>query len=98
MGVTRPDHRTRTEPAMISSHQDTPSCQWFPRLAAALDPRSAPRLVRLLRAAGLSGQYQPCYTTIAAAGKKADSIAARLLLHAVAPLAADRPRPTLALD
>ena len=99
---------------MTSSHQDTPSCQWFSRLASALDPRSAPRLARLLlgavlargrrtvtawiRAVGLSGQYQPCYTTVAAAGKQADHVSARLLNEAVKPLVADQPRITLALD
>jgi hypothetical protein len=52
-----------------------PPCQWFPRLASALDPRSAPRLARLLlgavlargrrtvtawiRAVGLSREYKP---------------------------------------
>ena len=80
---------------MTSSHQDKPSCQWFSRLASALDPRSAPRLARLLlgavlargrrtvtswiRAVGLGGQFQPCYTTVAAAGKQADLASARLL-------------------
>ena len=99
---------------MTSSHQDTPPCQWFSRLASALDPRSAPRLARLLlgavlargrrtvtswiRAAGLSDRYQPCYTTVAAAGKRADLASARLLNDAVRPLVADQERLTLALD
>ena len=55
---------------------------WFSVLASVLDPRSGPRLVRLLagaflargrrtvtswiRAAGLSSEYRPCYTTLAA--------------------------------
>jgi DDE superfamily endonuclease len=99
---------------MTSSHQDTPTCQWFPRLASALDPRSAPRLARLLlgavlargrrtvtawiRAVGLSREYKPCYTTVAAAGKQADNVSARLLNDAVKPLVADQERLTLALD
>ena len=99
---------------MTSSHQDKPSCQWFSRLASALDPRSAPRLARLLlgavlargrrtvtgwiRAVGLGGQYRPCYTTVAAAGKQADLASARLFNDAVRPLVADQPRITLALD
>ena len=29
---------------MTSSHHDVPPCQWFSRLAAFLDRRSAPRL------------------------------------------------------
>ena len=73
---------------MTSSHQDGPACQWFSHLAAFLDRRSAPRLARLflgallargrrtvtswIRAAGLSQQYQRCYTTVAAVGKKAE--------------------------
>jgi hypothetical protein len=99
---------------MTSSHPDPSPRQWFSRLAAALDRRSAPRLVLLffgavlargrrtvtswIRAAGLSAQFRPCYTTVAAAGKKADSVAARLALAAVKPPVAEAPRLTLALD
>ena len=99
---------------MPSSHPLPPSCHWFSALAAALDPRSAPRLAWLLvgavlargrrtvtswvRAAGLSNEYRPCYTTVAAAGQRADSIAARLLSGVVKPLVADATRLTLALD
>ena len=39
-----------------------------------------------IRAAGLSRQYQPCYTTVAAAGKRADNIAGRLIHEVVKPL------------
>jgi hypothetical protein len=76
--------------------------------------RSAPRLAWLLfgavlaagrrvvtgwiRAAGLSGEFRPCYTTVAAAGGQADAIAARLA-HAVAkPLVAGADRLLFALD
>jgi DDE superfamily endonuclease len=99
---------------MPSSHPLPPSCHWFPRLASALDPRSAPRLAWLLvgailargrrtvtnriRAAGLSGEYRPCYTTVAAAGKKTDLIAAHLAHEVVKPLVADAQRLTFALD
>ncbi|HWT80279.1 MAG TPA: transposase [Candidatus Methylomirabilis sp.] len=99
---------------MTSSHQDAPPCQWFSRLAAFLDRRSAPRLAWLflgallargrrtvtswIRAAGLSTQFRPCYTTVAAAGKKAKDIAARLVCEVVKPLVADLARLTLALD
>ena len=99
---------------MTSSHLVTTSCHWFSRLAAVLDRRSAPRLVLLflgavlargrrtvtswIRAAGLSGEFRPCYTTVAAAGKKADHVAARLALEAVKPMVAESPRLTLALD
>jgi hypothetical protein len=99
---------------MPSSHPLPPSCHWFSRLASALDPRSAPRLAWLLvgavlargrrtvtswiRAAGLSGEYRPCYTTVSAAGKRADLIAARLAHAVVKPLVAGTGRLTFALD
>ena len=89
---------------MTSSHPLPPPCQWFSRLASALDRRSAPRLARLflgavlargrrtvtswIRAAGLSDEFRPCYTTVAAAGKRADLIAARLAHEVVKPLVA----------
>src|SRR5262249_40336544 len=109
--VTLP--RTAEGPAMTSSHPNPAPCHWFSRLAGLLDPRSAPRLARLLlgavlargrrtvtswiRAAGLSREFRPCYTAVAAAGKRADLIAARLACDAVRPLAAAG-RLTLALD
>lgn len=99
---------------MPSSHPLPPSCHWFSRLASALDPRSAPRLAWLIvgavlargrrtvtswiRAAGLSDEYRPCYTTVSAAGKRADSIAARLVHEVVRPLVATTDRLTFALD
>ncbi len=99
---------------MLSSRPDPPPCHWFSVLASALDPRSAPRLAWLLvgtvlargrrtvtswiRAAGLSGEYRPCYTTMAAAGARADSIAARLAHGVVKPLVATAARLTFALD
>src|SRR4051794_25951763 len=99
---------------MASSHPLPVPCQWFDRLAAALDRRSAPRLALLflgailargrrtvttwIRAAKLSGQYQPCYIAVAAAGKRADRIARRLLTEVVRPLLKGATRLTLALD
>jgi DDE superfamily endonuclease len=99
---------------MISSPINTPSCQWFTQLASALDKRSAPRLVLLflgvvlargrrtvtswIRAASLSDQFRHCYTAVAAAGKKADEIAARLFLAVIKPLLSQSERITLALD
>src|SRR6187399_407712 len=96
------DPRPRTEPTMPSSHPLPPSCHLFSRLASALDPRSAPRLAWLLvgavlargrrtvtswiRAAGLSGEYRPCYTTVAAAGEKSDLLAAHVAHEVVKPL------------
>src|SRR4051812_3879296 len=99
---------------MPSSHPLPPSCHWFSRLASALDPRSALRLAWLLvgavlargrrtvtswiRAAGLSGEYRPCYTTVAATGKKGDLIAAHLAHQVVKPLVAGAERLMFALD
>jgi hypothetical protein len=99
---------------MTSSHPLPAPCQWFARLAAALDRRSAPRLALLflgavlalgrrtvtswIRAAGLSDQFRPCYTAVAAAGKKAGAIAAHLVLAVIKPLVSGVARLTLALD
>ena len=99
---------------MTSSHPTPAPCQWFARLAAVLDRRSAPRLALLflgavlargrrtvtswIRAAGLSGQYQSCYLAVAAAGKKAETIAAYLVTTVVKPLLSGVERVTLALD
>ena len=99
---------------MTSSHPLPAPCQWFSRLAAALDRRSAPRLALLLlgavlargrrtvttwiRAAKLSDPFRPCYTAVAAAGKRADRIARRLLTEVVRPLLKGATRLTLALD
>jgi hypothetical protein len=99
---------------MTSSHATRRLCHWSPILASALDPRSAPRLARLflgailargrrtvtswIRAAGLGDEFRPCYTTVSAAGKRSDRIAARLAHEVVKPLVADAPRLVLALD
>ena len=99
---------------MISSQPTPAPCQWFSRLASVLDRRSATRLAMLflgavlargrrtitswIRAAKLSDQFRPCYTAVAAAGKKADSIAARLVIEAIKPLVAGAERLTVALD
>jgi hypothetical protein len=99
---------------MTSSHPTAAPCQWLSCLAAALDRRSAPRLALLflgavlargrrtvttwIRAAKPSGQYQSCYIAVAAAGKRADRIARRLLTEVVRPLLEGATRLTLALD
>jgi hypothetical protein len=99
---------------MISSHLASAPCQWFSSLASALDRRSAPRLALLflgavlargrrtvtawIRAAKLSDEFRPCYTAVAAAGKKAETIAAYLVLAVVKPLVSRVERLTLALD
>ena len=99
---------------MSSSHTSPMPCHWFSHLAGVLDPRSAPRLAQLLlgsllargrrtvtswiRAVGLGRDYKPCYTTVAAAGKRSDLIAARLANEVVKPLVAKDSRLMLALD
>src|SRR6476659_7826313 len=99
---------------MPSSHPLPPSCHWFSRLASALGLRSAPRLAWLLigavlaagrrtvtswiRAAGLSGEFRPCYTAVAAAGRQADAVAARLAHAVVKPLVGGMGRLLFALD
>src|SRR3954463_5316171 len=102
MAVTRPArHLDPSRAPMASSPLLPVPCQWFSRLAAALDRRSTPRLALLflgavlargrrtvtswIRAARMSDQFQSCYIAVAAAGKKADSIAARLVIEAVKP-------------
>jgi hypothetical protein len=83
---------------MALSHPSTPWDQWLPAVSAALDPRSAARLVRRflgallatgrrtvtswVRAAGLTAEFRPAYTTLAALGQRTDHGAARLA-HAV---------------
>jgi len=99
---------------MSSSHTTATPCHWFSHLAAVVDRRSAPRLALLflgallargrrtvtswIRAVGLGHDYKPCYTTVAAAGKRSDLIAARLANAVVKPLVARERRLTLALD
>jgi hypothetical protein len=99
---------------MTSSHIAGRLCHWFSTLAEALDARSAPRLACLflgairargrrtvttwIRAAGLSADFRPCYTTVAAAGKRADGVAVRLIYEVLKPLLAGMSRVVLALD
>jgi hypothetical protein len=99
---------------MSFSSPAPPLGYWFSVLASVLDPRSGPRLAKLLvgaflargrrtvtswiRAAGLSSEYRPCYTTLSAAGRRADSMAARLLHTVLKPLLRDTDRVVFALD
>src|SRR5262249_41393416 len=104
----------RSRSPMVSSHATSAPCQCFTRLASALDSRSAPRLALLflgavlaqgrrtvtswIRAAGLGDRFRSCYIAVAAAGKKADRIASRVLTEVVRPLVSGASRLTLALD
>ena len=99
---------------MTSSHIARRLCHWFSALASPLDARSAPRLACLflgailargrrtvpswIRGAGLGAEFRPCYTTVAAAGTRADRVAARLAHEVVKPLLAGLNRLVLALD
>lgn len=51
-----------------------------------------------IRAAGLGPEFRPCYTTVAAAGKRADLIGARLAREVLGPLLAGINRLVFALD
>jgi hypothetical protein len=99
---------------VTSSHIARRLCHWFSALASALDRRSAPRLACLflgaivargrrtvtsrIRSAGLGQEFRPCYTTVSAAGKRADGIAARLAHEVLGPLLAGMSRLVFALD
>src|SRR6516165_1422406 len=110
--ITPARHPERSRPPMTSSQSLPVPCQWFARLASALDRRSAPRLALLflgavlargrrtvtswMRAAGLSVRFRTCYTAVAAAGKKAGTIVASLALAVIKPLVSGSERLTLA--
>lgn len=80
-------------PALLSA--------WFAQLVGPLDRRSAPRLLLLLcgallargrrtvtawfRAAGITDQFRPAYRALWAAGRRAESLAGRLLRGVLLP-------------
>jgi hypothetical protein len=55
-------------------------------------------VTRWLRAAGLTDQFRPAYTTVAAAGRRTDSLAARLVHGVLKPLLGPAERFVFALD
>jgi DDE superfamily endonuclease len=81
-------------PALLSA--------WLATCAASLDARSAPRLLVLLvgalfargrrtvtswfRAAGVTTDFRRAYSALGAAGRRAEALAHRLLVYALAPL------------
>jgi len=93
---------------------DPTPCQWFSQLADLLDARSAPRLIRLflgavlaagrrtvtcwLRAAGVTHDFRPAYTTVAAVAKHTDLMAARLARSALQPMRTGTDRLLLGID
>ena len=113
MAVATPP-RTPEGPALPFSPNTPAPCHCFSVRASVLDPRSAPRLLRLLRgavlaagrrpvtrwlrAAGVADDYRPAYTTVAAAGKRTDLLAARLVHSALRPMLDQAERLTFAID
>jgi len=99
---------------MTSSHTATRLGYWFSLLVSVLDPRSAPRLAQLflgailargrrtvtswIRAVGLGREFRPCYTTVSAAGRRADGIAARLVHEVLKPIFSRIDRLVFAID
>jgi hypothetical protein len=99
---------------MPFSHLPPCWVQWLAALACLLDPRSAVRCVSLLlgaalaagrhtvtgwlRAVGLSAQFRPAYTALAAAGRRTDSLAGLLAHRVLRPLLGGAGRLLLALD
>jgi hypothetical protein len=67
-------------------------------LLGAVLARGRRTVTSWIRAAGLSAEFRPAYTTVAAAGKQTDLIAAILLVDVVKPLVAGAKRLTFALD
>jgi DDE superfamily endonuclease len=99
---------------MPLSHLPAYLSAWLTELTAALDKRSAPRLLLLLlgallakgrrtvtawfRAAGITDEFRPAYHALAAAGRRAEDLATRLLLAVLKPLMAAEPRLVFAVD
>lgn len=64
----------------------------------AIQPRGRRTVTSWIWAAGQSAEYRQCYTTVSAAGKRTDLIAAHLAHEAVKPLVASADRLIFALD
>ena len=87
---------------MPFSHLPTVLSAWFSQVVGVLDRRSAPRLLQLLcgalfargrrtvtswfRAAGITDAFRPAYHTLGAVGRRAASLAHRLLACVLLPL------------
>lgn len=92
---------------MPFSHLPATVSAWFCQIVAALDRRSAARLLRLLcgalfargrrtvtswfRAAGITDDFRPAYNALWAAGRRAGALAYRLLGCALRPLIRQTP-------
>ena len=76
-----------------------PHCgELFSLILGAVIARGRRTVTTWIRAAKLSDRYQSCYIAVAAAGKRADRIARRLLTEVVRPLLKGATRVTIALD
>jgi hypothetical protein len=87
---------------MLFSRLPAQVSAWLSQIVAALDRRSAPRLLLLLvgalfgrgrrtvtawfRAAGITTDFRRAYAALGAAGRRAEAVAYRLLCAAVTPL------------
>jgi hypothetical protein len=94
--------RLAKEPAMPLSHLPAVLSSWIEDIIAALDRRSAPRLLLLFcgalfahgrrtvtswfRAAGITVEFRPAYNALRAAGRRAEALGHRLLCCAVKPV------------
>ncbi len=67
-------------------------------LVGAVLARGRRTVTSWIRAAGLSAEYRPCYTTVAAVGKRTELMATHLTREVVKPLVAGADRLTFALD
>src|SRR4029077_8395255 len=67
-------------------------------LVGAILARGRRTVTSWIRAAGPSREFRPCYTAVAAAGRRADLMAAPLAHEVVKPLVAGAARLTFALD
>jgi hypothetical protein len=104
--VLKPLRRAK-EPAMPLSQLPPLLSAWLGDLAAALDPRSAPRLLTLFvgalfargrrtvtawfRAAGVADEFRPAYAALWAAGRRAEGLAYGLLARVLRPLLRQAP-------
>lgn len=67
-------------------------------LLGAVLARGRRTVTSWIRAAGLSAEFRPCYTTVAAAGKRTDGVAARLVHGVLKPILSGMDRLVFGID